>query len=135
MRRPRLSVNEALIAMMIVAMEADGHAAPQEAERAERVIRRLPRFRREGRDRTGRAIARMKAFAERHDPSDVIMAAARAIPARSRRVALNAVMDITAARGGRGPAETAVMQLIAAALSGADAVSQAGVMPRAGRGR
>lgn len=69
-------------------MEAGRHAAPEEAARAEQLVRTIPRFRRQKRAAVGRMIEDMKQFVHDHDDDAVIAAAARAIPSRSRVAAL-----------------------------------------------
>lgn len=67
MPRAQLSVDEAFIALIIAAMEADRHAVPEEAARAEQLVRTLPRFRKPGSAAVGRMIEDMKRFVHDHD--------------------------------------------------------------------
>jgi len=95
---PRLSVDEAFIALMIAAMEANGHAAPAEAARAQRIITSMARFR--GRPaRVGMLIERMKRLTGDRAPDEVIAAACRAIPARLRGPALAVAADLAIVDG------------------------------------
>lgn len=98
MARRRLSVDEAFIALMIAAMEANGHAAPAEAARAQRIITSMARFR--GRPATvGRLIARMKRMAGDRAPEEVVAAACGAIPGRLRGPALAVAADLVIVDG------------------------------------
>lgn len=99
MRTTRLSADQAVIALMIAAMEANDHAAPKEAARAERLVRTMSRFRGRSRASVGRIIAGMKAFCGTATPAAVIAAACRAIPPRSRTAAFAAVADLVAVDG------------------------------------
>ena len=116
MPRAQLSVNEAFIALIIAAMEADRHAAPEEAARAEQLVRTLPRFRKQRSAAVGRTIEDMKRFVHDHDDDTVISSAARAIPSRSRVSAFATVAAMMLGDGRLRPAEVPFLSQMAAAL-------------------
>jgi tellurite resistance protein len=94
-RRPRkLSTDEAFIALIIGAMEANGHAAPEEAARAQHILSSMSRFRRRKQSDVGRLIAAMKQMTHDRDPLDMVAAACRAIPSRLRGSAFAVVADV-----------------------------------------
>lgn len=94
----RLSADEGFVALMIAAMEANEHSAPEEARRAQHFVRSMPRFR--TRDAAvGRLIFDMKQIRREHAADAIIAAACRAIPPRLRRSALAMVADIILADG------------------------------------
>ena len=99
MRAVPLSADQAFIALIIAAMEANDHAAPEEAARAERLVRSLSRFRRRRRPSVGRLIAEMKSYCAATAPAAVVDAACRAIPPRARTAAFAAVADLLAVDG------------------------------------
>jgi hypothetical protein len=88
-----LSSDEALIALMIAAMESSGNVAPIEAARAARLVRLLPQLRRHSGLVIGRMIERMKAYVASHDDTAVIAAARDATPPPDRAAAF---MTVTA---------------------------------------
>lgn len=90
----RLSSDEALIALMITAMEASGHAAPAEAARAQELVRLMPQFRRHARPVIGRIIERMKAYVHDHDDDAIIAAACAAIAPEDRAAAVMTVIAV-----------------------------------------
>lgn len=100
-RRPvnRLGVDEALIALFIGAMNANGHVAPDELARAHHLIWSTRRFRRKAGETVGRSIDRMKRLLEEQDPAAAIDRAARAVPARLRPSAFAVVADLLLADG------------------------------------
>src|SRR6188508_1278749 len=100
--RPRfktLEVDEALIALFIGAMNANDHVAREELARAHHLIWSTKRFRRKSGETVGRLIARMKKLLEEQDPSAVMEAAARSIPAKLRPSAFAIVADLLLADG------------------------------------
>ena len=79
-----LTVDEAVIALLIGAMDANQHVSAEEAARAHNIIWSMKRFRRRSGESVGRLIADMRTRIETQGPSAVISAAARAIPAKLR---------------------------------------------------
>lgn len=98
-RIKRLDLDEALIALVIGAMNANDHVAREELARAHHLIWSTKRFRRKSGEAVGRLIDRMKRLLEERDPSAVMEAAATAIPARLRAPAFAIVADLLLADG------------------------------------
>jgi hypothetical protein len=90
----RLSPDEALIALMIAAMEASGHAAPAEAARAAALVRLMPQFRRHAAPVIGRMIERMKVYVRDHGDEAIISAAWDAIAPERRAAAVMTVIAV-----------------------------------------
>jgi hypothetical protein len=90
----KLEVDEALIALFIGAMNANGHVAREELARAHHLIWSTRRFRRESGETVGRLIDRMKRVLEGQDAPTVIDRAAKAVPARLRQSAFAVVADL-----------------------------------------
>jgi tellurite resistance protein len=95
----KLDVDEALMALFIGAMNANGHVAREELARAHHLIWSTRRFRRKSGETVGRLIDRMKRLLEEQDAAAVIERAANAVPARLRRSAFSVVTDLLLADG------------------------------------
>ena len=95
----RLEPDEALIAVFIGAMNANGHVAREELARAHHLIWSTKRFRRKSGETVGRLIDRMKTLLEEQEPAAVMEAAARKIPAKLRPSAFAIVVDLLLADG------------------------------------
>jgi tellurite resistance protein len=105
-RTPRkLSPDQALIALFIGAMAANGHVAADEAARAHHLIWSTRRFRRKSGDQVGRMIQEMKRLIEESDASSVIRQASQSIPARGRASAFAVLADLLLADGKLDPSE------------------------------
>lgn len=98
-RLEKLVLDEALIALFIGAMDANGHVAREELARAHHLIWSTKQFRRRSGESVGRLIDRMKRLLEEQDASAVMDAAARAIPAKLRPSAFAVVADLLLADG------------------------------------
>ena len=98
-RTGSLTLDEALIALFIGAMNANGHVAPGEAARAHHLIWSARRFRRKSGDTVGKLIEDMRSLVEESDASVVVGRAAKAIPARLRAPAFAVVADLLLADG------------------------------------
>ncbi|HEX4914914.1 MAG TPA: hypothetical protein VFV51_13195 [Vicinamibacterales bacterium] len=96
---PRLSADEALIALLVGAIETNQHASPEEAARAERVVHEVPRLRRLPRIRRGEIIERMKLAVGRHGAAAVMAAASHQVPPALRPVAVSAIAEVMLAHG------------------------------------
>lgn len=90
----RLSRDEALIALIIAAMESSGHVAPVEAARAAVLVRLLPQLRKHARLVIDRMVQRMKAYVRDHDNDAIIDAAWVAIPPADRAAAVMTVIAV-----------------------------------------
>jgi tellurite resistance protein len=95
----RLTLDEALIALFIGAMNANDHVSREELARAHHLIWSTKRFRRKSGEAVGRLIDRMKRLLEKQDPVAVMEAAARGIPAKLRPSAFAIVADLLLADG------------------------------------
>ena len=89
----KLSADEALIVLMIAAMESSGNVAAVEAARAAELVRMMPQLRKHSRLVVNRMIERMRLYVRDHDDATIIEAACEAIPPRSRAAAF---MTVTA---------------------------------------
>lgn len=97
--RRRPNEDEALVALFIAAMSANGHVSAAEGARAQNLIWSTRRFRQRDGDRLGRLIDRVRTALEGEDPALTIEKAARAIPARLRPSAFALVTDLVLADG------------------------------------
>jgi tellurite resistance protein len=95
----RLGVDEALLALLIGAMNANDHVSPEENARAHHIIWSMRRFRRKPGETIERKIEQMRALIEDHGALDVVAAAARAFPARMRASAFAVAADLVLADG------------------------------------
>lgn len=89
-----LTEDEALVALFIAAMNANGHVSAAEGARAHNLIWSTRRFRRRDGDRLGRLIDRMRTIIEKVEPDLVIAKSARAISLRLRPSAFALVTDL-----------------------------------------
>jgi tellurite resistance protein len=95
-----MDTDEALLALFIGAMDANGHVARDELARAHHLIWSTRRFRRKSGNTVGRLIQRMKRLIEEaEDPSAVLERAARVVPSRLRGPAFAVVADLLLADG------------------------------------
>lgn len=111
-----LSLDQALIALCIGAMNANDHVAPSEAARAHHLIWSTRRFRRKSGETVGSLIEDMRALVEDSDPHVVVERAARAIPARLRPPAFALLADLLLADGTLEPRERRFLRDLGAAL-------------------
>jgi uncharacterized tellurite resistance protein B-like protein len=112
---PRLSTDQAFIALLIGAMEANQHTSPEEAARAQHIVQSMRRYRRRGAV-AGRLIAKMKELVEAHGALAVVAAACRAIPKPSQSAAFAVVADLVLVDGRIEPAERDFLYGVAADL-------------------
>jgi tellurite resistance protein len=93
-RRGRLTIDQAVIAVMIASMEANGHTSPAEAQRAHHMIWSMRRFRhRDGED----VDALIDAVRERMQESGIEAVLAKAVgmmPGRLRQSAFAVATDL-----------------------------------------
>jgi tellurite resistance protein len=102
---PRLTVDEAFIALLIGAMDANRHVSREELARAHHIIWSMRRYRRASGERVGRLIDAMRTLIEERGALPTIDAAARVIPARLRPAAFALSADLVLADGKMEPAE------------------------------
>lgn len=98
-RRERLTVDQALIALLIGAMDANQHVSAEEAAHAHNIIWSMKRFRRKSGESVGRLIGAMRTLIEAQGAAPVIAAAARSIPLRLRLPAFAVCADLILADG------------------------------------
>jgi protein-disulfide isomerase-like protein with CxxC motif len=110
---PKLSADEALIAMLVAAIESNQHASPEEAARAEQVAHEVPRLRRLSQLRRGEIIGRMKTAVGEHGAAAVMTAASHQLPPALRPTAMTAIAAVMLADG-LDRAESAALLEVAA---------------------
>lgn len=109
-------VDDALIGLLIGAMNANEHVAADEAARAHHIIWSMRRFRRKSGDTVGRTIDRMKTLIEEHGPWPVIETALRRVPARLRPAAFAVATDLVLVDGKMERLERQFLNRLARAL-------------------
>ena len=109
-----LKLDEALIALFVGAMNANGHVAREKLARAHHLIWSTRRFRRKFGETVGRLIDRMKRLLEGREAGVVMHVAARTIAARLRPSAFALVADLLLADGKIEPQEGSFLQRLAA---------------------
>jgi tellurite resistance protein len=115
-RLQRIEIDDALIALFIAAMIANGHVSRQELARAHHLIWSTRRFRRKSGDAVGRLVDRAKARLESGDAASVIVAAAKRIPSPLRLPAYAIVADLLLAEGGIDAREDRFLEQLASSL-------------------
>lgn len=90
----QLSADEALIALMIAAMESSGNVAAVEAARAAELVRLMPQLRRHSRLVVNRMVERMRLYVRDHDDATIVDAACAAIPRQARAAAFMTVAAV-----------------------------------------
>ena len=116
-RIKKLHLDEALIALIIGAMNANDHVAREELARAHHLIWSTKRFRRKSGETVGRLIDRMKRLLEEQERSAVMETAAKAIPAKLRPSAFAIVADLLLADGKIDARERKFLQRLAVSLN------------------
>jgi uncharacterized tellurite resistance protein B-like protein len=94
-----LTIDEAIIVLLIGAMNANQHVSPRESARAHHLIWSTRRFRRRSGDTVGKLIEKAKARLEVPDAPAVVDAAAQVIPTRFRRAVFAVAADLLLADG------------------------------------
>jgi tellurite resistance protein len=112
----RLSLDEALIALFIAAMEANGHTSPRELERAHHLIWSMRRFREREGDEVNAIIDAMRSLLETSEPNDVVDRAIASIPSRSRPPAFSVLADLLLADGRLDADETGFLRRVGRAM-------------------
>lgn len=122
--RGRMSVDEALIALFIGAMNANGHESPDEAARAHHLIWSTQRFRQRAGDEVDRLIGLVRQQLRDGDTQAIIDRAATAIPADLRPAAFAVLVDLLLADGELEKQEQGFLRTLASRLE---------LSPKAGR--
>lgn len=123
-RRRRLTVDEALLAVLIAAMNANAHVSAAEAERAHNIIWSMRRFRHRSGDAVGRLIQDARALIEAEGEQAVVARAARAIPAVLRAPAFAVAADLVLEDGTMERAERTFLTYLARELDVAPQLSK-----------
>ena len=92
--RGRLTIDQALIALMIASMEANGHTSPEEAQRAHHMIWSMRRFRRRDGEDVDELIDAVRQRMEESGIDAVLEQAAGMLPARLRQSAFAVATDL-----------------------------------------
>jgi hypothetical protein len=93
-RDDRLTLDAAIIAVLIGAMEANKHVSPDEAARAHNLIWSMRRFRRQSGETVGALIADVRDRMGRDGVDRVLERAGRSIPARLRPSVFASAVDL-----------------------------------------
>jgi tellurite resistance protein len=102
-RRPSrskvLTLDQAIIAILIGSMMANDNVAPDESERAHHVTWSMRRFRRRSGDTVGRLIERVRERIVAEGPTAVVQQASKVIPASMRPSVLAVAADLVLVDG------------------------------------
>ena len=115
-KRTGLTVDQAVIAVLIAAMDANQHVSPEEAARAHHITWSMRRFRRKSGETVDRLIETVRDRIEEDGTSAVLQQAARAIPARLRPSAFAVAIDLMLADNRLERAERRFVTELAAVL-------------------
>jgi tellurite resistance protein len=92
--RGRLTIDQALIALMIASMEANGHTSPEEAQRAHHMIWSMRRFRHRDGEDVDELIDTVRERMEQSGIDAVLEQAVGMLPARLRQSAFAVATDL-----------------------------------------
>jgi hypothetical protein len=92
--RGRLTIDQALIALMIASMEANGHTSPEEAQRAHHMIWSMRRFRHRDGEDVDELIDIVRERMEQSGIDAVLEQAVGMLPARLRQSAFAVATDL-----------------------------------------
>lgn len=95
----RLDADDAIVALLVAAMEASGHVSPEEGARAHHLIWSMRRFRDVSGETMGQRIERMKTLIGESGAAAIIDRAARTIPARLRPATFAVAADLVLTDG------------------------------------
>ena len=109
----RLSKDEAIIAVLLAAMNANQHVSREELARAHHIIWSMRRYRRKSGERVGRLIDSMRTMVEQHGAAPVIAAAVRVIPRGLRSAVFAVASDLVLADGTMDAAERRFLHRLA----------------------
>lgn len=117
-RAPRvaLDADDALLALVVAAMNANAHVSPEEGARAQHIIMSTRRFRRRSGEEIGRRLDRVRTLLETHGAAPVVQAAGRAIGARLGPSAYAVAADVVLVDGRLESAERRFLTALARAL-------------------
>lgn len=115
-RPQRLTLDEAFIALLIGAMDANRHVSREELARAHHIIWSMKRYRRKSGEQVGRLIEAMRTMVEERGAFGAIATAAHVIPQRLRPAAFAVSADLVLADGKMEPAERRFLDRLATDL-------------------
>ena len=115
-RRAALTLDQALIAILIAAMDANQHVSREEAGRAHHIIWSTRRFRNRRGEQVDRLIDTVRARIEREGTAAILREAARTVPARLRPSAFAVAVDLMLADNRLERAEKQFVQQLALEL-------------------
>jgi tellurite resistance protein len=102
-RRPRrsnvLTLDQAIIAVLVGSMMANGHVAPEESERAHHITWSMRRFRRRSGDTVGRLLGRVRDRIGTDGVAAVVQQASKVLPAAMRPSVLAVAADLVLVDG------------------------------------
>jgi tellurite resistance protein len=98
-RSRALTLDQAIIAVLIGSMMANDNVAPDESERAHHITWSMRRFRRRSGDTVGRLIERVRERIVAEGPSAVVQQASKVIPAAMRPSVLAVAADLVLVDG------------------------------------
>ena len=113
---PGLSLDEAFIAILIGAMDANRHVSREELARAHHIIWSMKRFRRKSGEEVNRLIESVRTVVEERGALPAIERAAKVIPRRLRCAAFALAADLVLADGKMEPAERRFLGRLASEL-------------------
>jgi len=93
-RLRRLTIDEAVLAVLLAAMDANQHVSREEAARAHHIIWSMRRFRERPGEAVGRLIDRVRERMEKAGTEAVLDEAVRVLPARLRPHAFAVAVDL-----------------------------------------
>lgn len=112
----KLKSDEAILACLIAAMDANDHISREELTRAHHLIWSMRRFRRRSGEAVARDIERMRSHVEQRGPRRVIADGARSISTRLRPSVFAVAADLVLADGTLDASERQFLGRLAAAL-------------------
>jgi tellurite resistance protein len=115
-KRQRLTQDQAVIAVLIAAMDANQHVSREEAWRAHHIIWSMRRFRHRQGEQVDRLIDSVRTRMEREGTPALLREAARTLPARTRPAAFAVAVDLMLADTRLEAAEKRFVRQLAAAL-------------------
>jgi uncharacterized tellurite resistance protein B-like protein len=115
-KRGRLTQDQAVIAVLIAAMDANQHVSREEAWRAHHLIWSMRRFRRQPGEKVDRLIGIVRDRMQRFGPSAVLEDAALTLEARLRLPVFAVAIDLMLADAALERSERAFIKRLAAAL-------------------
>lgn len=114
--RRRLTTDEALLAVLLAAMDANQHVSREEAARAHHIIWSMRRFRNRSGEAVGRLVDRVRERMEASGTEAVLDEAVRAQPSRLRPPAFAVALDLMLADARLERAERRFVTKLAALL-------------------